>query len=155
MLLYTKFVKLNLFPPWTFGSDVDRARAKRFGQLSTRLYIFLLSVSIALLILYTVVEPQMLAKTFTKPPFDTYRRLVQDHGDTLQCPCSRISSPLENFVAIEPAFHQVRKESYANSCDGYQRNCTQIIIKTSCRPFLECSLRQAESRSRFSDLQNL
>ena len=119
MLLYTKLIDLNLFPPWTFGSAVDRTRAKRFGQISTRLYIVLLALSIALLTLYRVVQPEMLTKTFIKPPFDTYHRLIQDYEDTLQCPCSRISSPFDNFVTIEPTFHQVRKESYANNGDGY------------------------------------
>jgi hypothetical protein len=111
-LLYTKLVNLNMFPLRTFGSNIDRIRAKRLGQLATRLNIILLIISFAILTLYTVIQPQTLTKTFNKPSYNIYNRLLLDHNDTLQCPCSLISSMYDRYITIEPAFHQVRRENY-------------------------------------------
>jgi hypothetical protein len=110
MFLHIKLLNINLFPVRTFGSNVDRAQAKRLGQLASRLYIVLLIIGIAVLGLYTIIQPQTLTKTFVKPSLTLYNRLMADYNDALECPCSSISSTYEQFIKIEPVFHQVSRK---------------------------------------------
>jgi len=110
--LYTELIELNLFSVRDFGNNVDRTIAKRLGQWATRLYIVLLIVGMAILALYTFIQPETLTKTFDRPSFDQYKNLKQAHGDELECSCSLIASKYDRFVKIEPIFHQVR--TYVN-----------------------------------------
>src|SRR5690349_8946479 len=87
-----KLINLNLFPARTFSSHSDRVIMKRLGQWSTRLYIFLLIFILIILFLYTVIQARVLTKTFPNPSFDLYNDLINNYNDTLQCPCSLISS---------------------------------------------------------------
>ena len=108
--LYTKLITLNLFPLRNFGSTISRTTAKRLGQLATRLYIVLLTVGLITLLFYTIIQPQVLKKTFNTPSLDLYESLLRDHSETLQCPCSSISLPYGHFINIEPVFHPVRAD---------------------------------------------
>ena len=111
--MYKKLINLNIFPLRTFGSSIDRTRAKRLGQLTTRLYIVLLIISFVIATLYTIIQPRTLTKTFDQPSLDRYKQLLIDHNnDSLQCPCSLISSMYKEYVTIEPVFHQVIEENY-------------------------------------------
>jgi NADH:ubiquinone oxidoreductase subunit 4 (subunit M) len=106
--LYTSLIKLNIFSLWVFGSNTNRMTATRRGQWATRLYIILLIISFVIMIFYMGLRPQILTKTLNRPSFDVYSRLAHDYEDILQCSCSSISSTYDQFVQIEPVFHQVR-----------------------------------------------
>ncbi len=114
-LLYDTIVKLNIFLLRDFGSNINRTTAKRLGEWATRLYIVLFVTSITILVLYAAVQSQVLTKTFDKPSFDVYNRLIKNYGDDLKCSCSIIASTYDQFVKIEPIFHQVRR----NICDRF------------------------------------
>ncbi|CAF3979496.1 unnamed protein product [Adineta steineri] len=105
--LYTKMLNLNIFPARTFGSKIDRITVKYLGQWSTRLYLILLSIIFVILTLYTAIQPQTLTKSFSTPSLDFYKNLMNDHSDELECPCSLISSPYDEYVQIQPIFHQI------------------------------------------------
>lgn len=96
-----------MFPLRIFGSSIDRTRAKRLGQIATRLYIILLIINLVIATLYTIVRPETLTNTFDKPSYDLYNRLLVEHNDSLRCHCSSISSMYKEYVTIEPVFHQV------------------------------------------------
>jgi hypothetical protein len=108
--MYTEWTDLNIFPLRDFGSNVDRRRAKHLGRWSTRLCIVLFISGLAILALYTIVQPETLTKTFNKPPFNLYNQLSQDYGDKLKCSCSLIASTYDQFVKIKPVFHEVRRD---------------------------------------------
>ena len=114
-LLYTTLINLNVFSVSTFGSNIDRLKAKHLGRLATRLYVILLIVCSIVLGLYNVSQPQTVTKTYVKPSLNTYNNLILDHNDTLQCPCSSISSMYTHFINIQPIFHQVISKDYSNS----------------------------------------
>ena len=97
-----------MFPLHTFGSNVDRMRAKYLAQLATRLYIVLLIIGLAILTLYSVIQPRLITKPFKEPSFEVYNRLMHDHSDTLKCPCSFVSSIYDRYIKMEPKFHQVK-----------------------------------------------
>ena len=111
-LLYTKLIDLNVFSVSTFGSNIDRLKAKHLGKLATRLYAILLIVCFIVLGLYNVSQPQIITKTIDKPSLNTYNNLILDHNDTLQCPCSSMSSMYTHFINIQPIFHQVVSKLY-------------------------------------------
>ncbi|CAF0713039.1 unnamed protein product [Adineta steineri] len=108
--LYTKMLDLNMFPARIFGSTIDRITVKHLGQWSTRLYLILLSIIFVILTLYTAIQPQTLTKSFSTPSLNFYKNLMNDHSDELECPCSLISSPYDDYIQIHPIFHQVRKK---------------------------------------------
>jgi hypothetical protein len=110
VLSYTKLINLNIFPRRIFGPHIDQLTAKYLGQLATRLYILLFVIVFVILSLYTVIQPRIVTKTFVNPSFDEYNRLIVDHNDTLQCPCSTISSIYNKFIEIAPVFHEVSVE---------------------------------------------
>ena len=110
-LVFTRLVNLNLFTQENFGINTDRLRNQRLGQLSTRLYIVVLIICFVVFILRTIVQPEILTKTFDKPSYIKYVRLVFDHSDNLECLCSSISLTYNRYINIQPMFHPVRKEN--------------------------------------------
>ncbi|CAF1437435.1 unnamed protein product [Adineta steineri] len=106
-LLPTILSNLNIFPRRTFGGHFHSDKAKYFGQLSTRLYIILLIITMIVLAFYNVIQSRIIIKTFDKPNIDVYNSLLLTHSDTLQCRCSSISSTYNHFVQIQPVFHQI------------------------------------------------
>ncbi|CAF0975007.1 unnamed protein product [Adineta steineri] len=97
-------------------------RRTRLGQITTRLYIVLLIAGHIILILYTIIQPQILTKIFDQPSLTTYNRLMVDHSDTLQCPCSSISSLYGRYITIESVFHQVCSSLF--SSDDWRESVT-------------------------------
>ena len=106
VLLYSTAINLNTFPTRHFGSNVNRATAKRLGQWTTRLYILLLIIALVILALYTLVRPQALTKTFDKPSFDVFNRLRQQHGDALKCSCSSVASQYSQLSILNLNFRR-------------------------------------------------
>ncbi|CAF4239187.1 unnamed protein product, partial [Adineta steineri] len=104
-LLPTILFNLNIFSRRTFGGHFHSDKAKYFGQLSTRLYIILLIITMIILTLYNVIQSRIIIKIFDKPDIDIYNSLLLTHSDTLQCRCSSISSTYNYFVQIQPVFH--------------------------------------------------
>lgn len=112
VFFYTKLSTLNLFTVQDFGSHVNRITARHLGQWATRLYLILFNIGIAILVLYTIIQPQTLTETFDKPSLNEYNRLKYIHGEKLQCSCSLIASKYNHFIHIEPVFHQVKRNQF-------------------------------------------
>ncbi|CAF0805220.1 unnamed protein product [Adineta steineri] len=124
--LYTKMLNLNMFPARIFGSKIDRITVKHLGQWSTRLYLILLSIIFVILTLYTAIQPQTLTKSFSTPSLNFYKKLIKDHSDELECPCSLISSPYDEYVQIQPIFHQICSSDLISN--EWRLNITANII---------------------------
>ncbi|CAF0872322.1 unnamed protein product [Adineta steineri] len=125
-LVYTQSIGLNIFPLRDFGSSVDQGTAKRLGRWSTRLYIGLLITGLAILALYNLVQPQSLTKTFNRPSFDLYHQLNEHYGDKLKCSCSLIASTYDQFVKIQPLFHEICSSPFAS--DQWRINLTAGLV---------------------------
>jgi hypothetical protein len=105
----SQLINLNIFPRRVFPTNIDQITFKRLGQWSTRLYITCLITSLVLIMFHVIIWPQTLTKSFNEPSLDTYNDLIDNHADTLECPCTFISSTYNKFIKIEPVFHQVRQ----------------------------------------------
>ncbi|CAF3947844.1 unnamed protein product [Adineta steineri] len=112
-LLRTTLMGLNIFSLRDMGSNTDSITAKRLGQWATRLYIALFICGLSILTIYTVVQPQVLTKTFNKPSFSIYNDSQKKYGDELKCPCSVIALPYDQFIEIEPVFHEICSSPFA------------------------------------------
>ncbi|CAF1150669.1 unnamed protein product [Adineta ricciae] len=123
--LFTTMTNLNIFPLRTFGSRVDRRQATYFGQLSTRLYIVLLLISMSILTLYNEIQPRILRNILTNPTYNVYEKLLSTHDDTLRCPCSSISSTYEQFVTAQPIFHPICTSQFV--LDEWRVNLTNNL----------------------------
>lgn len=98
---------LNIFPLQSFGTIIDRDRAKRLGRWTTRLYIILFSSSMIIFALYALIRPEIVADTIRNPSINDYQQFLQRSSSEIDCPCSIISVPYESFLRLEPSFHQV------------------------------------------------
>ncbi|CAF1637182.1 unnamed protein product, partial [Adineta ricciae] len=106
-LMGSTLINLNIFPRRIFGGRITDRKARYFGQLSTRLYIVLLIVTSGVLAFYYVLQLRTIKVTIDRPDIDAYKSLLLEHGDTLQCRCSSVSSKYNNFVQIQPIFHPI------------------------------------------------
>ena len=108
---YSFIIEFNMFP----RHDVDRERAKKLGQWSTRLYLSLFILGVGILTLYTVIQPTISTKVFERPSFDLYNELYRKRKDTLKCSCSTIASKYQSFVRIQANFHEICHENLLNT----------------------------------------
>ncbi|CAF1430761.1 unnamed protein product [Adineta steineri] len=105
--LSIKVLNLNIFPARIFGSKIDRITVKHLSQWSTRLYLILLSIIFVILTLYTIIQPQTLTKSCSTPSLNFDKNLIDGYSDELDYPCSMISFPYDEYVQIQPIFHQI------------------------------------------------
>ncbi|CAF3982889.1 unnamed protein product, partial [Adineta steineri] len=125
-LLYTTLINLNIFSLSDIGSNVDPIKAKRLGRWATRLYIALFIGGLSILTVYNVIQPQMMTKTFDKPPFNVYNDLKKLYGDELKCPCSVIASVYSRFMEIKPIFHDICSSPFAS--EQWRINLTAGLV---------------------------
>ena len=93
---------LNLFHS-RLANEEDVVRQR----WTTRLFIFLMVNTVAVIGVYIFfsVQPQLI--TVSHPSLEIYNRLYNNYSTTLSCPCSRISIPYKKFLTIEYTLHQI------------------------------------------------
>ncbi|CAF4013013.1 unnamed protein product [Adineta steineri] len=106
-LVYAKVVELNLFPQRDFGSSFNPEIYQQLGPWATRLFIVCLICSFLLLLVYRIIEPATLTKTFSEPNFERYQSLKEKYKDQLICICKSFANPYDRFLQIQYNFHQV------------------------------------------------
>ncbi|CAF1209410.1 unnamed protein product [Adineta ricciae] len=114
-LIRSTIVGLNIFPFRAFGTGIDRATAKRYGQWATRLYFILFITMLVILAFYTVIQPRTVTKKFEQPSLTYYyNHLRESYGDDLKCTCSKIASTYHEFVSIQPVFHSICSSQFVS-----------------------------------------
>ncbi|CAF1054872.1 unnamed protein product [Adineta steineri] len=82
-------------------------RQLRNEKISTRLFIILLTLSLAVLLLYTSLINLTQTVNEKAPTMIKYLELYSTYPQTLICPCTQISINYGTFLSIEYTFHQV------------------------------------------------
>lgn len=129
-----KLIDLNIFHLNDFQSTMNRMQAKELGRWATRLFICLYTIGIVVLVLYTIIHPRIVTKTFPKPSFTSYLQLKQKYDNRLECFCSSIAFNYDKFVHLKPVFHPVktnyqfcfvscRFENKSHFLDLFEFNC--------------------------------
>ncbi|CAF1292316.1 unnamed protein product [Adineta steineri] len=138
------------------GSSMDVITAKRLGQWATRLYIALLISGFSILTIYTIVQPHVVTKTFDTSSFSIYNDLQQKYGDKLKCPCSVIASIYDQFVKIEPIFHEIcsspfATKQYRNDLIAGLISNLSIYVTRDYRRFLSAHLQALQGLCQLSN----
>ena len=95
---------LNLFP--SIPSSVDEQRLYE-EQITARLFIVLLLLSLTILLLYTWLIDIVQTAIINTPTVTQYNELHPTHPQTLVCPCTKISNNYGAFVQLNYTFHQL------------------------------------------------
>ena len=95
-------LELNIFK--NHGSNETQVRYQR---ISTRLYIVLIVISLAILAFYLSLTTKIYRGTVRNPTESQYTRLQEIYPNSLSCPCTVISMNYSTFIIVEPHYHQV------------------------------------------------
>ncbi|CAF1054316.1 unnamed protein product [Adineta steineri] len=96
--------ELNLFssnPFWSPSLNLSEQ------ILSTRLFLFFLSVSLLIVITYTSLIIRTHSNTLEKFTLDDFEQLQARYPTTINVPCTQVSNPYNEFVDLSVLFHPV------------------------------------------------
>ncbi|CAF1413893.1 unnamed protein product [Adineta steineri] len=98
------FLNLNLFPSVPPTTNEYQLRNQR---ISTRLFIALLIMSLAILLLYTSLINITQTVSVKTPSIQEYTQLHNSYSQALTCDCTQISINYEKFIKIQYTLHQI------------------------------------------------
>lgn len=104
-----KYSTFNLFDTRSTDREIVHRQI-----LSTRLFLILFISSICILLAYTCLDVQTKSVTVLQPTQTTYDILLTRYADTLECPCTRVSTHYGSFVQATPVFHQVCSSDFVS-----------------------------------------
>ncbi|CAF4595068.1 unnamed protein product [Rotaria sp. Silwood2] len=78
-----------------------------YQRIATRLYLFILLISLVTISFYSLLNEDLLEKTIYQPSEFQYKTLEKVYSSNLYCPCSTVSMNYSTFITIESYFHQV------------------------------------------------
>ncbi|CAF3532469.1 unnamed protein product [Adineta steineri] len=98
------FATFNIFasvPPTTHEHQLRNQR------ISTRLFIFLLTILLFILLLYTSLINITQTINVKTPSIIEYEQLYNSYNQTLTCECTQVSINYEKFIEIQYTLHQI------------------------------------------------
>ena len=104
-----KLMQLDLFRISTTDTDpFDQSTS----IISTRIYLSLLCLSIAILSIFTRLKNPTQIVAVHNPSQAIYENLYGSYSTTLQCPCSEIVIPYGSFLSFTPVYHPICSSLY-------------------------------------------
>ncbi|CAF0944231.1 unnamed protein product [Rotaria sordida] len=134
--LKEKIIKLNLFEN---EISLSSAFHHRTAIISTRIYIFLLLLSVNILIGYTLFKGQSQTITIQNPTETIYKNLFNKYQTTLQCQCSQIAISYGSFLSISPQYHPICSSIYI------QDQWIELLFNSNTTYFLPIDFRSLAS----------
>ena len=104
------FIKTHLLQLNLFESGIQDGSIIRNERRSTHLYLFMFIISLFIIGLYYSVIPYAHTTIIPSPSFDKYSTLPKEVS--LQCPCTKIAVKYDEFVKIEPVYHELCQSSF-------------------------------------------
>jgi hypothetical protein len=98
-------VQLNLF-----YTGVQNEHTIQNERRSTRFYLVLLILSMVIITFYYTIVLHTETILIESPSFLEYSTLV--HQSSLQCPCSKIAVAYEQFIELEPFYHELCQSDF-------------------------------------------
>ncbi|UJR34210.1 hypothetical protein I4U23_021616 [Adineta vaga] len=105
-----QIIELNLFPDQSTND-----RHIYYQQIGSRLYIFILLISLLILTIYSSTIKDIHRQTIYNPTEDEYSKLYKIYENDLHCPCSLLSISHEKFLEIEPIFHPICSSEFIST----------------------------------------
>lgn len=75
--------------------------------LATRIFAFLFSTTLTILVAFTAVSVRARSVTIPSPSPGVFRQLSSRYPGTLSCPCSRTAIRHDAFLAFDPRYHPI------------------------------------------------
>ncbi|CAF1008864.1 unnamed protein product [Adineta steineri] len=113
-LIWHSLVNLNLFKSALRQqpSDIKQQR------WTTRIYITLLIAALAILTLYGLLNFEMKLIQVNEPSFSTVQQLQTQSQfnliSSLQCPCTNLTVPYDQFIQLQPFYHQICSSDFVS-----------------------------------------
>lgn len=95
--------------------DRNDEQQLRNELISTRIFIFSLLISVLVLLVYTSQVQVTQTITIDSPSLAVYTSLYHDYAQTLTCPCKNIAIAQQEFIALDPTYHQVCNSDFITS----------------------------------------
>ncbi|CAF1400286.1 unnamed protein product [Adineta steineri] len=104
------WTKLNMFK-----HHESNEHEERYQRLGTRLYIFILIITLSILSVYILIEEGVHRITILKPTENQYKHFQKIYSNKSICPCSSMTMTYANFITIQPYYHQVCSSDLVSS----------------------------------------
>lgn len=91
--MYRSVINLNLYK--TALTDEMNLRQQK---LYTRIYVILFSGCLSIILVYTAIAQQNISNKYTISSIDDYEHLLSLYQNDINCPCTRISIPYNEFI---------------------------------------------------------
>ena len=122
----TKIIEMNIYTTTTQPIEPYDLTTTR---ISTRVYFFVLILSIMNLIIFTGLQTDIHTHEVRNPSAEIFANLYEKYSSTLQCSCSEISINYGSFVSLSPRYHPICSSAYLssewiNSIEGTLNNDT-------------------------------
>jgi hypothetical protein len=100
---------------WNLFRDRSTDPEKIRKQIvTTRLYVIVFIVSLSTLVLCTSLNNKSITVNVALSSLTQYQQLEMKYGNLLVCPCNRISIKYEQFVQLQPFYHEVCSSDFVS-----------------------------------------
>jgi hypothetical protein len=120
------FLRKNLLELNLFQDGVQDQVAIRNQRRSSRLYLILLFFPLFIIGLYNIVTIHLEVVVINSPSFNQYSTHFKE--PTLQCFCTKIAVKYEEFIEVEPFFHELCQSDLIS--DDYINQLYTLYQKT-------------------------
>lgn len=90
-VIYNSIRNLNLY-------NTKLTTEVRLQKLYTRIYILLFTSSLGILLFYNAIVERSVTQTYPSPSIADYEHLLNLYPDNVNCPCTYLAIPYDNFV---------------------------------------------------------
>ena len=103
--------QVNLFKNVQKRTEQDIKQQK----ITSYIYLILFLVSIIVLLLYNVLNTEMITEKISNPILETYENLEEQYSNALTCPCSTTAIPYQKFMSFDPIFHRICSSDFISN----------------------------------------
>ena len=103
--------QVNLFKNAQKRTEQDIKQQK----ITSYIYLILFLTSIIVLILYNLLNTEMVTEKIPNPISATYEKLEKQYSNALTCPCSMTTIPYQKFMSFDPIFHQICSSDFISN----------------------------------------
>ncbi|UJR07197.1 hypothetical protein I4U23_011485 [Adineta vaga] len=124
-----QWLKLNIFDTYSRDENVIYRQ-----QITSRVYLICLLISIIGLSVYTLFSVQIKSISIPSPSQDTFNNLYEKYSDSLRCECSQLSISYSDFIQITPTMHQICSSDCISPIwynRFFEQNITFLYISSS------------------------
>jgi hypothetical protein len=105
----TKLLNINSFR--NHSTDAGKIRKQ---ILTTRLYLVSFIIILFIFVLYTSLDKKSVSLNVPVMDLTEYEKFQMKYKNTLTCPCNKISIEYEQFVGLQPSYHQICSSNFVS-----------------------------------------